>query len=347
MSNFSSLMEYCHAFDARLTNATSNQYIPIIREYFIPFIDKSKKYKNTPEDIIRLLKNDITRQDLIDGAKFYVMENRNVISQKGVNNFLISISKFVEFLSNEGIENIALTRILPFKNLAQSIIDELESEGKHLEPPEEDPPINDQEFIFIVEYLKTVDLTKYNSAEYCVMTKLLLFLGLKYSRLAALKLTDFNTDTNTLDVIYDEKNNRHYTVHLPNMLSKQLKQYIKLRSEKNFNSALLFVNRNGNETTNSFLSEFLNKIRTGYIESSQVDNEYLNDKNHFTPTGLMKYAIIQMIRRGINQSVIIDFTGNQENIYRDCQNEVNEEKIESRNRYLDSKLRGIDSFDFL
>ena len=54
-----------------------------------------------------------------------------------------------------------------------------------------------------------------------------------------------------------------------------------------------------------------------------------------------------MIRRGINQSVIIDFTGNQEDIYRNCQNEVNEEKLESRNRYLDSKLRGIESFDIL
>jgi integrase len=347
MSNFSSLMEYCHAFGASLTSATYNQYIPIIREYFITYINENKKYKNTPEDIIRLLKNDITRQDLIDGAKYYVIENRNVTSQKGVNNFLISISKFVEFLSDKGIENIALTRLLPFKNLAQLIIDELESEGKHLDPPEEDPPINDDEFIFIVEYLNTVDFTKFTSAVYCVMTKLLLFLGLKYSRLASLKLKDFNTNNNTLDVIYDEKNDRHYTVHLPSMLSKQLKQYIKLRNEKNFSSALLFVNRNGKETTNSFLSDFLNRIRTGFIESRPVDDEYLNDKNHFTPTGLIKYAIIQMIRRGINQSVIVDFTGNQEDIYRDCQNEVNEEKLESRNRYLDSKLRGIDSFDVL
>jgi hypothetical protein len=61
----------------------------------------------------------------------------------------------------------------------------------------------------------------------------------------------------------------------------------------------------------------------------------------------MKYGIIQMIKRGINQSVIIEFTGNQDDIYRDCQNEVNEEKFEARNRYLDSKLRGIDSFDIL
>jgi len=108
-------MEYCNAFGASLTNATYNQYIPIIREYFIPYLNKNKKFKNTPDDIIRLLKNDITRQDLIDGAKYYVMENRNVTSQKGVNNFLISISKFVEFLSNKGIENIALTRLLPLK----------------------------------------------------------------------------------------------------------------------------------------------------------------------------------------------------------------------------------------
>ncbi|WP_136479622.1 tyrosine-type recombinase/integrase [Acetivibrio thermocellus] len=347
MNNFYSLMEYCNAFGASLTTATYNQYIPIIREYFIPYLNKNKKFKNTPEDIIRLLKYDITRQDLIDGAKYYVMENRNVTSQKGVNNFLISISKFVEFLSNKGIENIALTRLLPFKNLAQLIIDELESEGKYLDPPEEDPPINDDEFIFIVEYLNAMELKSFITAEYCVMVKILLFLGLKYSRLTSLKLTDFDADNNTLKVMYDEKNDRHYTVHLPNKLSKQLKHYINLRNEKRFNSQLLFVNRKGNVPDNGFLNYFLNKIRKSYIENRLLDEEYLNDKNHFTPTGLIKYAIIQMIRRGINQSVIIDFTGNQEDIYRNCQNEVNEEKLESRNRYLDSKLRGIDSFDVL
>jgi len=179
------------------------------------------------------------------------------------------------------------------------------------------------------------------------MVKILLFLGLKYSRLTSLKLTDFDADNNTLNVMYDEKNNRHYTVHLPNKLSKQLKHYINLRGEKRFNSQMLFVNRKGNVPDSGFLNYFLNKIRNSYVENRLLDEEYLNDKNHFTPTGLIKYAIIQMIRRGINQSVIIDFTGNQEDIYRNCQNEVNEEKLESRNRYLDSKLRGIESFDIL
>jgi integrase len=347
MNNPSSLFDYCNAFGASLTISTYNHYIPIIREYFIPYINDNKKYKKTYEDVLRLLKNDITRQDLIDGAKYYVFNNRNVTSQKGVNYFLISVSKFVEFLSNKGIENISLTRLLPFKNLAQLIIDELEEEGKYLDPPEEDPPINDEEFLFIVDYLNTTDLSSFNKVEYCVMIKLLFFLGLKYSRLASLKLTDFYADNNTLKVIYDEKNDKYYTVHLPNMLSKQLRQLIKLRHEKNFDSSLLFVNRNGNEIDNSFLNHFLSILRCAYIESKPIEEDYIKDKNHFTPTGLIKYAIIQMIRRGINQSVIIDFTGNQEDIYRDCQNEVNEEKIESRNRYLDSKLRGIDSFDVL
>lgn len=347
MDNFSSLIDYCNAFGSTLTKATYNQYIPIIREYFIPYLTKNKKFKNTSEDILRLLKNDITRQDLLDGAKYYVVVNTNVTSQKGVNNFLISISKFIEFLSDNGIENISLTRLLPFKNLAQIIIDELEIEGKHLDPPQEDPPINDDEFMFIIDYLNTMHLKNFVLLEYCIIIKLLLLLGLKYNRLKCLDLDDFSEDNNSLKVIYDKKSKRYYTIHLPNKLSAQLKKLKNLRKEQNFSSTSLFVNREGKVTNNNFLTDFLNKIRENYISENSFDDDYINDKNHFTPTGLIKYAIIQMIKRGINQSVIIEFTGNQSYIYTDCQNEVNQQKFETRNRYLDSKLRGIESFDIL
>jgi hypothetical protein len=63
--------------------------------------------------------------------------------------------------------------------------------------------------------------------------------------------------------------------------------------------------------------------------------------------GLSKNVIIRMIYEGINQSLIQEFTGYKSDVYKYCQSKVNFDKAIYRNRYLDSKLRSIESFDIL
>lgn len=47
----------------------------------------------------------------------------------------------------------------------------------------------------------------------------------------------------------------------------------------------------------------------------------------------------------MNQSVILDFTGQKENIFNDCQNIIDERKKLNRNRYINHMIRGISVYD--
>ena len=52
-----------------------------------------------------------------------------------------------------------------------------------------------------------------------------------------------------------------------------------------------------------------------------------------------------MIEGGMNQSIIMDFTGQGSDIFSDCQNIVDERKHLNRNRYINHMIRGIVSYD--
>lgn len=54
-----------------------------------------------------------------------------------------------------------------------------------------------------------------------------------------------------------------------------------------------------------------------------------------------------MIKKGVNQSIIQDFTKVGDKNYQYCQKQVNQSKNPSVSRYLDSKLRSIEIFDML
>lgn len=64
-------------------------------------------------------------------------------------------------------------------------------------------------------------------------------------------------------------------------------------------------------------------------------------------TGLRKYVIIEMIRKGINQSFIMKLTRVGSTMFEDCQRIVNKERHVEANRYIDSKMRDMVLFDCL
>ena len=64
-------------------------------------------------------------------------------------------------------------------------------------------------------------------------------------------------------------------------------------------------------------------------------------------TGIRKYVITEMIRKGINQSFIMKLTGVGLTMFEACQNTVNLERHVDANRYIDSKMRDMRVFDYL
>lgn len=69
--------------------------------------------------------------------------------------------------------------------------------------------------------------------------------------------------------------------------------------------------------------------------------------NQFTVTGVQKFAIVQMILAGMNQSVIKEFTGQGDDILEDCQRQVNVEKKIDINRHINYTMRGIETYDIV
>ncbi|WP_372663773.1 hypothetical protein [Cohnella sp.] len=179
----------------------------------------------------------------------------------------------------------------------------------------------------ILEYKKYP--SQYNDFTSCLIIKLLLFTGAKYQIIINLGSSDLKLSQQTIII-------NGYCIRLPINLFTQLLEYTKIKQkiQSDFykqNSKSLFIRTDGEKLKGtSFVSDTLVQF-TGRGDT----------------TGIIKFAIIEMIKKGINQSVIQDFTGNGSKIYDYCQSKVNESKNLSVNRYLDSKLRSLEIYDLL
>ncbi|MEK3879188.1 hypothetical protein [Paenibacillus sp. FSL M7-0420] len=170
--------------------------------------------------------------------------------------------------------------------------------------------------------------SQYNDFVSCIIIKLLLFTGAKYQVIINLRLSDLNLKQQILRI-------NGYYIRLPINLFTQLQEYVaikkQMQSDCDNKDNFLFTRFDGEKLKGtSFISDTLVQF-TGRGDT----------------TGIIKFAIIEMIKRGINQSLIQDFTGNGSKIYDYCQSKVNESKNLSVNRYLDSKLRSLEIYDLL
>ena len=305
----------------------------------------------------------LTSKDIEESMEYYIDESRkstnpnNHIKRRSVlDNYRTSIYEYFKFLSSNGVKNKSLIttfdlweedpdafikvmqRVAKKKGLIDSI--------KSVEPISEDDftTLMDtcDKFMNKLQNINPVQ-NEYNYKRYvrALIVKLMLFVGIKCEVLPSIKLGDFDASHNTISI-------NGFCVHLPNKLRDQLYIYTKFREEifKNCRTQSysvldnLFINIDGSMgspgskndiSSNQFITGFLKY----YIDRSDV-------------IGVSKNVIIKMIEEGINQSVIQNFTGYKSEVYEFCQRKVNSEKSNyDKNRYLDSKLRSIGSFDLL
>jgi len=170
---------------------------------------------------------------------------------------------------------------------------------------------------------------KYRYFYASIIFKLILFTGIPYRVVRELKYNDVNSDYNTICI-------NGYSIHLPHNLSIQIKKYLQVRKELlkrlNVKSDLLFIEIKGDQLPpqTSKLAKYLNN----YIGRGDLDC-------------LIKFALIQMLTRGINQSIIADFTKAGEDKLQYCQQQLKQSEEFTINRYLDSRLRSLETFDLL
>lgn len=328
-------------FGTKLTEAQSNQYIPKLRDYFIPYVLENKQDVTNIES---LFKHELTRNDIIKSVKFYITRNENVRSKGAIDDFLISLNQLFEVEINEKYFNQNLINLRPFMQLNSEIENELVNEGIKLKEKEPFPAISDNQFKHLIEIYKNDIVNKMTGLQCRIIVKMLLLYGFKLERIFALKVSDFIVEKRLLKVTYRENPYRFINLELPFSLFSDMTEHSKLRKDIGGCDSL-FVTTTGKEISHAYLKDYLNNAKQDYY----VDNphEDTGEINPFTPTGLAKYAVIRMILNGMNQSIIMDLTGFENDVFEYCQEHVNNIKAISKDRYINSKIRSIDTFDII
>lgn len=329
-------------FGNELTSHEFNQYVPKLRDYFIPYIVENKKHCS---DIKTLFSAEITKNDIISSTIYYIQKNENVKSKSSIDDFLIALNQLFEEILFEKYPNATLERYKPFTSIASEVESNLIKLGVTLKDREVFPAIKEEHFKHVLNKLENMKENNFKAMSCKVIFKLLLLYGLSFERIIEMKIEDFDIEKRLIIIPYNDGIDRHIALEISYKLYNDFLVYIDLRGKTEFkDSKLLFINTKGKNIKHDWLSWYLDKFK-GDFES--ITKTKIEGKNPFTPTGFLKYAIINMILEGMNQSIIMTLTGAKEDIFSDCQEEVDRQKNLNRNRYINHKIRGISSFDMI
>lgn len=285
--------------------------------------------------------------DVIKATVYYVENNENVESISAIDDFLIALNRLFDELLFEKFPNPSLMKYKPFSQLSNEVQKILLKKDIILKPREANPAINQKEFEYIIDYLdkanvKKAKLKKFKTSS--IIIKLMLLYGFSDDVVIELKVGDYDFERRTLNIKYEHNGPKHIYTELPYRLSKEIEEYLQTRDTKKTDSLLISGGKNKNKIKSGYVKTVLDEIKLSYESAEKLKN---SGKNQFTATGLQKYAIIQMILSGMNQSIIMDFTGQRDIIYNDCQSYVNSKKEINRNLYINHMIRGINTYELV
>jgi len=175
---------------------------------------------------------------------------------------------------------------------------------------------------------------KYSKFLSAIILKFVLAFGTSSETLNNLKLYDYNFALNSVKI-------NGYSVRLPDSLALQMQKYVCIRNEvvAEIDKDRLFVKRQGSSAKRSAQH---NKLNSSVI--CDVLNEVTGKKS---VRSVAKHAIIEMIKAGIPQYLITNFTGYSYEIYNYCLDIANDEPSIGDNSLLDSRLRLLKSYEML
>lgn len=303
----------------------------------------SDKKKLIDEDI-KVYFQGIRSEELIKSVDYYIDIN-SVTSYGAVNRYVSCLKEYFLFLvQNEYLKNDELIGEFAYKTSSKKSyrykVNEfiknnpkiIETQGFDSFEEVEDlihycDEVMENEYYYSKVLESQMYFNKYRSA---LIIKLILLTGVLYRTLITIKRFDLDLKHNTITI-------NDLTIHLPNRFLDQMEKYLEIRHE--------IIERNTNGECDSLFIEF---DSSPISDKDSTTINFLRDiSGRGDLNGIIKYAIINMIRKGINQSIIVKFTGVGDKIYSDCQSKVNREMDLNASRYLDSKIRSIKIFDML
>lgn len=331
---------------------TFNEFLNDKNINYKPALDSFQKFlneKNIYTETVKTYFQGIRSNQLVDSLNYFINSN-NITSFSRCNTYASCLKEyFIYIISKDYVKNDELMTEFSLKTYDEKSyrykINNFIANKECIKNSSGFESFNDQDIYDLIEdcnntmndldILKKADKMKINFNKYtsALGLKLILLTGIKYLTLTNIRVSD-------LDLKHCSITINGLTIHLPNDLSDQFNEYVSIRSRliNNKNNDFLFIKFDGDKISK----------QTSTISSFMAGLTGRRDLN-----GLIQYTITNMIKQGINQSIIIKFTGiggktsQKQSIYDYCQNRVNEQLDVNSSRYLDSNIRAIKIFDIL
>lgn len=320
-------------FGERLTPSEYNQYMPKLRDYFVPYMMEEFDVNG---DIDSIFSHLFTKKNVIQSSIFYVKENNNVKSATAVNDFLIALNRFFVELVFDKYSNPTLLSSTPFSSLKVDVNKSVKKIGIQLNEKSSEPAINDDHAKFIIKKIKELDIEDEKELQIKIMFKLFLLYGVRLSKVSKIKTEDFNDERRILKIKYSENSERNISIELPYNLYIDIRKLLDKRSI----DGLLFLKNTGSKIDQSYFDNYFKQLKKDMLDES-INCDKLNI------TGMIKYSIIQMILSDVNQDIIKDMTGVDIDIIDYCNEQVLINKGINRNNYVNSKIRGIPTYELM
>lgn len=268
---------------------------------------------------------------IIGSLKYYIRENKiNSISTG--NRFISVLVEFFQFIiDKEIIQNKELyaemnSPIYSTKSFRARINSWI---SQNLKDKESTVIFTQTEIVRLINDCDEIlNMRMINDEEFdkkivpALILKLIILTGVKYKVIRNLSINDLNLRYGTIEI-------NKYVIHMPISLIDQFELYVLIRSEKTA-SDYLFIQTTGEQLPDK-------TGNTAYFLGSLTTRTDL--------TGIIKFAIIEMINKGIGESIIKEFTGVGKTVFEDCLNIINKDIHKDRNVFLDSRVRELFSYN--
>lgn len=309
--------------------------------FFIKYMKDT--YSDYEYSLEEFLNHDFSRRDIIASCVQYVEKSPKVKGVAAIDKYLNAMTKLYEgcFVEN-GFDNRNLFSILPFGSLKAEVREQLKDTD--LKEKESIGPISSENVDEILNYLDS-KRTKSDISfrKNSILIKLLLLYGFKLERLKYMLVEDVELEKHILNVRSSIYGDIFVKLELPYGVVNELKEYIDLlKQDKDFTpKQYLFFKKNKKIIDSAMINTTIDAIK----------KETNNSLCRITITGIAKFAIINMIKEGINKANIKLITGMQDIVVDDCEKRFLEQQFTEGNdaiilnREINKKIRGIEIYD--
>lgn len=269
----------------------------------------------------------LTCEQIIDAGVFYVDNTKKVTNIAAVQKYLSAVGELCRRIIFKKYPNSILKSIVDFQQLCDEMADRA---TKELQGKTVHAHLSDVDYEKLNQYLNNLDDSQYKQQIIIAVFRMTLLYGFKIGIIAAIKRNDFDELRNILK-IHSEDRKDSFSIELPFLLSKQIE---KIKKCDQFESEYLFLSENGQTLSSDYFDNALRNI-----------SKEIHAAKKITTTGLSKFAVVNMFLEGMNPITISQITGMKDVQLKYCQRVAYEKTKGDTNRYINSKLRNIPTYD--